>query len=224
MNKKHLFRLLGLSMLVAVTAMAVSASAAQAKWLVLLDGKSVSTIKLGISAPKGELLVPGLGLAIVCEGGTGSVSASLSNENKTLSGSASIIFSGCTDLNFGEVCDVSSIGDAAGTIKSGGEGAAGMEGEEYFVDASSSEFTNITYTGEECPLTEIDGRVNGKVRVTLLDALKDTNLKVGHVLVPPKSLFFGEEEATLHDTSGKPLLISFSHSPEKTWAIHLEGL
>lgn len=235
MHKKHLFRLLGLSMLVAVGVMAMSASAAQAKWVLLLNKAEVSNITLNVTAPVGELLVPNLGLAIICNnGGTGEVNGVVSKEGK-LTGSAIVTFSGCTDLTFGEVCDVRSVGDPLGTIEASGSGEAGMNtadkdpNNDYFVNASSEEFTNIEYTHEggeeegECPLVEIDGRVHGSIQLDLLNALEDTKLK--KALVLPIDLNFGGEDATLHDTNEKNLEVSLEHpGKEGTWAVHLVGL
>lgn len=223
MNTKHMLKPIGLSLLVAVCVLAASVTEAHAKWQILLNGFQVNGINLNMTVPKIHLLVPGLGLSIVCNGGTGEVEAKLSNEDQVLTVSAVEMSTGCDDANFGEVCDVRSTGQKAGAIVSSGSGTAAMAGEnEYFVDVSSNEFTNIEYIGEECPLTEIDGRVSGKKRTHVLNALENTVLKIGHTL--DKGLFFGEEEATLHDGNEGPPLSSITQPHDFIWSLHLVGL
>lgn len=227
MNKKHLFRLMGLSMLMAVGAMAMSASLAQAKWLILVNKTSVSSITLDVEVSKDQLLVPGLGLVIACKLGEGEVAATLSSESKVLSVNAAVTFRDCYDENFSEVCDVRGFWDITGSITAQGEGTGGMgfqASETYFVDLASEEFANIEYVGLECPLTEIDGRVSGKVRADLWPADSKTLTKEATLL--DKGLTFGEEEAVLHNGSEAktPVKALLNEASFNDWAISLVGL
>ena len=230
---KHL-KILGLSLLALVGVMAVSASAAQAKWLLLSNGASTNLVSVDVETTEpGKLLVPELGLNIECQEGVGSVSIATETEEKVLSASGSVTFTGCKDPEFEEVCDVSSAGQPAGTIVASGSGLGGMNGkddetETYAkLEASGGKpFTTVNYTGEgeECPLEEIDGRVSGYILVLVLNALASTNLKLGHVI--HQGLKFGENEAILEDSKGneQPLVTISRPGGVNTWGIHLVGL
>ena len=92
MHTRHL-KILGLSLLALVGVMAVSASGAQANWL-LLNPANTSVDELNVSGPilLSELLVPGLELAIHCKGGKASALLKKLNGGATLSGSGSALF------------------------------------------------------------------------------------------------------------------------------------
>ncbi len=223
-------KVLGLSLLALVAVMAVSASAAQAKWLLLRNGTSVSSLNLIAEAEEGELLVPELGIAIHCEGGKGEVNVETTEGNKKLLASASPEFQGCTDLNFGEVCTVQGKGDPVGTIGASGTGVGSMEGEKVFVTAASTgeaPFADVVYGGEECPLVEIDGRTFGFVEFEILNPLADTLLKEVHI--SDEELTFGNSPAELHmfdKETGEPLplLGSITEATGATFGVHLVEL
>lgn len=224
MSRKHLIKILGLSLLAAVGIMAVSASAAHAKWLMLRNGASVLSLELEVSLPLGILLIPGLGTELHCAGGEGGIAGSLSGDHKTLTGLAETTFSGCIDPIWNEVCAVGSPGEPNGKIAASANLVAGMgEGqEEYFFNMTSSQFAKAEYRGEECPLTEINARVGGNARVDLLNALADTTLKVGHFLSTGMTLWGGS--ATAHDGEGEILPISIEEVSGATWSLHLVNL
>lgn len=94
--------------------------------------------------------------------------------------------------------------------------------EEYYVDASSEEFTNVVYSGEECPLTEIDGKVNGTLRIALQNPLNSTIAKIARLIVG--SLRFGEEEASVHDGNEEPMSVLLEEVNGKSWGVHLAEL
>lgn len=223
---KH-FKILGLSLLVLVGVMAVSASGAQAaKWLILSEGLSVTPLKVALETTEaGSLLVPGLGLNIHCTKGTGSVTASVTGGEEVLNGSGAVVFTGCKDVNFGASCEVGSKGKANETIEATGEGLGEMEGESVFVKLESKKgapFTTVEYRGAECPLTEINGEVTGFVKARILEPLAELKLHVGHI--SSQKLEYGGEPATLEgDKSSEPLFsITNLTNPGGTFAIHLK--
>ncbi len=206
MNSKHL-RVLCLSACALMGLMAVNASAAQAKWLLLRNGVSVSSLTLVAEVGEGNYLVPNLGSNVHCEGGEGVATVSLSEEGKTLSGAGQGVLTGCADLNFEEVCTVRSPGNPVGTIEGSGSGVADMstEGDLIVEVASSLEepFTEIIREGEECPLVEIDSRVTGRVEVEILESLVEKVAHEAHLVL--QETFYGENPAELHDGEGGPL-------------------
>jgi hypothetical protein len=217
-------KILGLSLLALVGVMAISASAAQAKWLLLLNGVSVLKEILNVTVNSGELLVPSLGLKIFCSGGTGTAGIELSADHKTLSGSVTGTFNKCKDLEFSEVCTVHGVGDGAETISAKGTGTASMEGEKVLVNAASSEFANVEYLGEECPFVEVDGRVSGSVTLEVLKPLEDANLHQVHLV--KQNLLYGTAAAELHNGTKGGLLsgsVTVTGATNKV-GLHLVGL
>lgn len=223
MRRGHL-EILGLSLLALVGVMAVSASAAQAKWLLLKDGVSVLSQSFNFTLGTVELLVPNVGIEILCKGGTGTTNFSLDATHTKLSGSASWQFSGCEDVNYGEVCTVEGVGDSAGKISVALTGTGIMEGEKVLIDAASSEFLNFQYLGEECPFTELDGRVSGEMTLEVLEPLKEAALHQVHLV--KQNLFYGGESAEWHagPPSAGTVLGSISTLNGEKSAIHLVGL
>lgn len=221
-------KILGLSLLALVGVMAVSASAAQAEWLILLNKESVSSVTVDLATERaGHLLVPDLGLDIACVKGEGTVTATLESGNEVLKGSGSILYTECKDNNFGEVCEVGSKGEESGKIKAIGSGIGGMEGEKVFTKLESTEnapFTDIEYRGEECPLTEINGEVTGFVLVEVVSPLVDAKLKLG--IVREQDLEYGGQPATLEDDllNTEPAVSITDDDPNATLALHLVNL
>jgi hypothetical protein len=236
MRGRNLTKILGLSLLVAVGVMAVSASAAQAKWLLLKNGASTNTLDLVIQGLLGELLVPNLGLAIHCTGASGT--ASITSSGATATGSATVVFEGCTVLNNPKCTILGEEGVPAteGKIIAGGKGELGMNGaEEVLVKAKGEPFTTFYFMGAFCTLPE-ETEVKGLALLTLLEALKDLKTHLVHVDeghapgTGATELFYGNEPAEIHGA----LLAGGVHEPageahvtEKngaTWAIHLVEL
>lgn len=187
---------LGLSLLALAGFMAVSVSAAQAEWLYLLNETSVSAITFHIEVLPGEMLVPGLGLSINCTSGLGSLAASLSEANKKSSGSSEITFTGCKVLGSEKNCTVE--GPSKETIVVKGSGTASMKAGSKNVtfSLSSSNFATIAISGALCPLSEVEGALNGSLELTLFDPGPE---EVNHLGTLDEILLdYGEEPMTWH--------------------------
>ena len=225
MHAKYLFKTLILSILVALGVMAVSASAAQAKWLLLRGGASVSELSLQGTLGNGALLeLFGLELQIKCAGGT--FTTTLKGGGTTaLAGSASATFTLCDDYGNPKNCTVSSPGDVDGTIKASGSGEGLMLGEKTYLNLSSSEFTTIAYGGALCPFNEVEAVVSGSVTLTVLSA---TAQKTSHTVeLDDNVLTSGESSAILHnggELGGSTIIGSAQEASGSTWAIQLTGL
>ncbi len=220
---------LGMALLIAVGVMAVSASAAQAKWLLLKNKVSVSQLDLKGEVLLSEKLVASLGLKTHCNKGTASVTLSLNGSSTVLSKSYGIIFLECKVLEFEKTCTVKSPGAAAGEIKISGSGEAKMEGEAVYFESSSTEFTTINIEGALCPLSESGGqKLNGSLKFTVDEALVDAATKL--VLLDEKALFYGSEKTIYHGELLTPgvldpaVLMHLKEASGSTWAIHLVGL
>ncbi len=225
MNQRLPTKLLGLSLLV-LAVMAVSASGAQAEWLLLRNKVSVKSLQLLGKTESGTLLVPSLGLAITCEKGTGEAKVELSEGNKKLSGTVAGKFTGCVDKEFGEVCTVKGVGDPVGTISAQGSGEATMKGAAVQIVGGTTafgSFANVVYGGAECPLVEIDGKVTGSGTLEVLDALEDLAVHSKIKLVSA-SLFFGKNPASIHNGSGGAVSGSATEVSGATFAVHLVNL
>lgn len=231
MHRKHLFRALVLSMLAAIGIMAVSASAAQAKWLILVNKTSVLKAKFDVQALLGELLVPNLGLDIHCNGGTGFVDAVLSSDHKTLNGSGQITFTGCTVLG-AKGCAVEGGGANPGEIVATGSGTATMSGaKDVTVPLSSPEFAFVEIVGALCPFNEVGGEIAGDAHVILPDP---TSKAVTHLgTADDLKLTFGGEPATIHaghngisraSSESTDVPIHVTEQNDSLWAITLVGL
>jgi hypothetical protein len=234
MRAKNLTKILGLSLLVAVGVMAVSASAAQAKWLLLRNGASVLLLELKGEVLLGELRVPGLNLNIHCKKGSATAHLELNAgptpaAHTVLTGTATGVFQECTVLEFSK-CTVKSPGAANGEIKASGKGEGKMTGEEVYALVSSKEFASINVEGALCPFEGlIEQPVNGNAKLTVTDPLKDETTKL--VKLDDDGLFFGNEPATLEGELlevGKPrdpwVLAHVKEASNASFAVHLVGL
>lgn len=216
-------RILGLSFLALAGFMSLSASAAQARWLLLLNGVSVGSIDVNNLELQSRLLVPALGLAIECKESTGIDKWSTSEESKKLSVSGSSTSTGCVVSEFEEVCKVKSLGQSVGSIAISGSGPVGMEGAEVLIaKLSSSNFTDIILEGEECPFIEINGKVSGSILKTVLEALQNKVTRLTHL--GSSGLSFGGQPATLESNEGGAVLGHETHVGNGTWAFHLVNL
>lgn len=227
MHKKHLFRVLVLSMLAAIGVMAMSVSAAQAKWEIRVGGSSVSSANFTGTAGAGAVLVPGL-LGFRCTGGTVSISVKTVESGAKLVGSGAATATGCvvTD-SVGKVnnnCTVNSPGNPAGSVSGSGSGAAQMEGSKYFTTIESSNFTEVEINGALCPLDEFDATGSGSATATLVNA--ETEQELHTVELSSQELFYGENEAILHDgvNPENPLTGSGEHQSGNPWSVRLVGL
>lgn len=92
--------------------------------------------------------VPNLGIQISCAGGTGADFTELNGTHTVQTGAAIAKFTGCDDVELGEVCEVMSKGEPDGTIKASGSGGASMVGERLLISTGSNkEFSNAQFLG-----------------------------------------------------------------------------
>jgi hypothetical protein len=190
MHKKHLIKLIGLTVLAAISAMAVTASAAQAKYLLLLNEEDKTQLTFNIEILPGGYMKADNGLKVACSGGTGTGSATLSGDAKTVGGSATVNFSGCVWVGSEKTCTIKAEG-VSGRIHASGTGAVSMSGSKYFVTAASSEFTVIHSEGAFCTIPE-EEVVSGSATIEVEGAEAETKLKKAHF--SSEALFLGEAE------------------------------
>jgi hypothetical protein len=219
---KH-WKILGMSLLALVGVLAINASAAQAKWLILVGATSPKTISLKGTA-NGGFLLSANGNEIHCNGSSGNATISLSASDTVASGTATVTFTGCTEEQFKETCGVHSAGKANGTIVASGEAVAAMTGETVYAKATSKNFTTIEFSGEECPLAENVESVSGSARFTVTD--NALTLKTSHTIaLTGENLKLGESNATLeNNTGGAEIAGQIEEAEGKTFAVHLCAL
>lgn len=232
---KH-WRILGMSLLALIGVLAVGAPTAQAKWLILVELKpgevsSVKELKLKGSR-EGGIILSEVGNKIRCTGAIGTGSATLSENEMELSGTATVSLTGCAEENFEEICTIHSVGQPNGTIVASGAGKFEMKNEftteEVWVKAESLEFTSIEYLGEECPLDGANEIVSGGLKITTLDALKLQKLHEIHSIA--EKLKLGELRAELHmlesgTSEPLPLILgSIEEAAGRPFAFHLVNL
>lgn len=179
-------KILGLSLLTALGLMAVTASAAHAaSGDFTLKGQTFTSLSitektvLGTAAA-GELLVPGIGLAIGCTGGTFSGSA--------LAGGVvhgTILFSGCIVLGSDKFCktyetEANHIAKTnPGNLTAGGLGLILLHKGEHYVVFLGHPFSTVWINGTGCTLP-LNNTVSGTVAFKLPSALT-----VGGAVVQP---------------------------------------
>jgi hypothetical protein len=221
---------LGLALLVAVGVMAVSASAAQAKWLLLRNQVSVLELKLTGEVLLTEMLVGSIGYKLHCSKGVSSTTLSLNASHTVLTSTATTIFQGCVIKECEKVCTVRSPGLAAGEIKATASGEWKMEGEKVYADLSGAEISVLEITGALCPYSEYDGVImNGTLTLTLDEPLKDQTTHLA-LLDDNGKLFLGAENAILHGellaegVHEPAILTHFKEASNASWGLHLVGL
>lgn len=199
-----------------VAAVVFTASVAQANYLLLLNGKSVSSMNLSVELLNTTKTAEN-GLEIECEGGTGLVAVKLAGGGAKVVGSASVTLEGCIWVGSESVC----------TINDGGEGLVNLsaEGElvmsdpsSYKVTASSSEFTTLFTEGIFCTIPE-EEVISGTMSVPLLNVLGDTKVKLAHLNAD--ALKLGNLPIT--ELSGESH-IRDADNPNATFGIHLVAL
>lgn len=191
---KHLIKILGLAVLAVVGVMAVSASAAQANYALLLNLNVVPTLHVGIEVLPGELTLKN-NLKIHCEGGTGLGIVKELNKGATLDGEAHVTFEGCEWLGASEQCEIENE-----TILASGTGEAYMDSEtgNYYIEAESEEFaTVVTLDKGGCPLpVEEEEVVHGSATVLIGTAgeVEGMNKTFSGEIGTNQELFLGAEE------------------------------
>jgi hypothetical protein len=215
MHRSKLAKLLGLS-IVAITVMAMNASAAQANWQLLRNGSAVKTLNLNLQLLLTELLLGYLEKHFHCPSGTGSLSFLVTSPT-TLMGSGTTSLEGCKVKEHEATCTVRSPGAPAGELITSFEGEAEMSGTETFMDMESSNFLTFLYEGALCPFNELEGETNGSMKLSLPGAETEVTERTGSL--NDITLFFGEEPVSIHGAS--------FHATEVNggkWAVRLTGL
>jgi hypothetical protein len=225
MHKRHLIKLVGLTVLAAISVMAVSATAAQAKYTLLLNGKHVAELHLLLKNLPGELKAEN-GLKIKCSAGEGLAIAKLVEEGKKVTGSAEGTFKGCVWVGSESTCTINDGG--AGQIKAKGTGEVVMTGEQFRVTATSTEFATVFTEGIFCTIPEeevvsgtADVIIEGEEGATMTEKLTLPKGKVltGHL--ENLSLKLGNSKVT--ELKGDVHISDFL-DPTATIGIHLCGL
>lgn len=229
-------KVLGLLTLVVIGAMAASASAAQAKWVLKKNGEAV--LSLGLKAVFGlkELLAPSLSLAIHCSAGSANATLSLNAgptppAHTVLTSSGSAKFTSYVMLKAEKTCAVHSVGAPVGTIASSWNGLGQMSGGNTFLRMESSNFATLVIEGALCPLNEFEEAINGTLNLTLNGAAAEAASHGLELDNAEKGLFFGENELTIDGAltgmgESKEDAVKGTATEETgaTWSLDLEGL
>lgn len=211
----HLVKVLGMAMLAVVGIMVVSVSAAQAKYLLLLNGASVNELTTTLEYLPGYFKAEN-GLKFECSGGTGTAADKVGEEGKKVSVSTSITLTGCKWAG-NKFCTINDGG--VGLIKMSGSGEMTMPGaNEYLKLYTSAAFTIIKTEGELCTIPEKEV-LSGTLSLTLLEAANDTTkVKLGHL--KNVSLMLGKSKISecVFEVHIRDL------DPNATWGISLVNL
>lgn len=212
MHSKHLIKLLGLTVLAAIGTMAVGASVAQAKYVLLLNGQFVSKDSFTLIILEVSLKAEN-GLKITCSGGTGNGTGELVESGKKVITSSSTSLKGCVWVGSEKTCTINDGG--AGVINTAKKGELSMsDASTYVVRSTSSEFTTIITEGVFCTIPE-EEVLSGTLCLKILEALADTKLKLVHL--EAENLKLGNSKVT--ELSGE---IHVSDTdPNATFGIHL---
>ncbi len=212
MLKKHLIKALGLSVLAIVGVMAVTASAAQANYVLELNEKPVTLLHLLLEGLHG-LLVAENGLEILCTGGHGL--AHVVNNGATVTGNANGTFTGCVWVGAEETCIIEDPEGGEGVIKAEGTGEVVMEEGNYkVVTTNENEFAVVYTEGLFCTIPE-EEVVEGTASASLPDAEEEiaTHLASLHA----DSLRLGG--SNVKSLEGEVHITDLD--PEATFSIHL---
>jgi hypothetical protein len=221
MCSKSSLRYLGLALLMAASAMAISASVVQAKYLLLQKQKSVNDIPLTLALVGSGSLEAENGLKIECKTGTGFAWATLGGSKEKVSTEASIILRGCVWIGSEKTCVINDGGEGGeGMIKVKGSGEVIMSGSSYLATMSSFlvPLATIFTEGTFCTIPEQE-EIYGAAHGLIENALADTTTKSLKLL--NLSLTLGNSK--VKSLSATLSAVHFS-IPTFTLGIHLESL
>lgn len=220
-------------MLAAIGVMAVSGSTAQAKWLILENTNSISSITLNGAVNAGEILVSGL-LALYCTGGPAIATISTKEESEKLEISSTAILNNCIVKDgLGKEngnCTVNSVGEPAKRIEVESAGVATMPNAlAVSFLLFGSELVKIEINGALCPLDEFDASVNGAASLTMPEGVDKRTTHVFHLDEERDKegnslLFYEENEADLNSAAAPVVLVSALAVSGNAWALALVGL
>jgi hypothetical protein len=211
--RKYGLKVLGLTLLAAISMMALSAAAAQAGSEVFVEGKVLTgekPIKGTVGA--GELLTAG-GIQISCTGGT--VTGTIKNKEAMGSGNANATFSGCNVKSAESVCKVYDALNMfnAGVILASAEALLSIhkDGKHYLLLKGLGEkeiFAEFAIEDplllDRCPIAG-DYVISGLTVVALTNPLVEGKTQAGTTiapatlesLFPTMQLFLGKEKSHL---------------------------
>jgi hypothetical protein len=216
MQSRSLIKLLCLTILAAISVMAASASAAQAKYLLLLNGKSVPMLLLGTESLSSYIKAEN-GLKIQCTGGEGILHLTLFESATQLISSTESTFKGCVWVGSEKTCTINDGG--VGLINATGTGKVVMPAAEtYIATVESPEFATIFTEGVFCTLPE-EEIISGSFHSLIENASASTKTKSGKRLVLNGKL--GNSKIT--EMVGE-LHFNDMNDPNANWAVHLVEL
>jgi hypothetical protein len=179
MQKRHLIKLLGLTVLAAISAMAVSATVAQAKFLLLLEGKSVAKINSSLIGLKGRMKAEN-GLTLECQGGKGEATAESVESGAKVTISVSGTIEGCVWVGSEKTCTINDGGK--GLIHSAGTGEVVMPSEGlYIMSIGSSHLASVFTEGVFCTIPE-EEEISGTTHLHIEGKLPEGKLLLGNEL------------------------------------------
>jgi hypothetical protein len=216
MHKRSLTKLLGLTVLATISVMAMSASAAQAKYLLLLNGTSALELHIGFKGLKGKLKAEN-GLKIECQSSDGlAIAKSLEEGKKVSIINASGIFKECKWIGSEKTCTINDGG--VGLINAVGTGEIGMlTPKEYLIKLSGKPFTTVLTEGAFCTIPE-EEVVEGGVHILIPEELPQGTLILGSLA--PLELKLGNSKVS--ELTGEVHLYDFL-DPTANIGIHLVG-
>ncbi len=169
----------GLAAVAVAIGLAASATVASAGYIYLLDGHSVSSLDLKKKTLSTRLKAENE-LEVECEEGIAESYMTLSEEGKKALGSTAIALSECVWVGAEGFCTINDPGAGEGQILlAGNSEVSGMEEEELEVITESEELGTIYTEGAFCTIPE-EEELSGSMAETVLDALKDTKVKLTH--------------------------------------------
>jgi hypothetical protein len=202
-------KILGLSLVAALSMMAVTAAGAQAAGELKVNGAVLGAgleAEISGTGAEGQLLVPGLGLTILCTSGL--ILIKVGNLANMAHGTAHVLYHGCHVVG-DKFCKIYPthldrlMKTNAGLILATGLGLVIVNGGRHFAVASAASFTNILYTEEEgCTLpseTEVGGSAGFRIDTPTTESTSHQVLDInsteeGEIGV---SLLYGEEPSTI---------------------------
>ena len=224
------WKILGTSFLALVGVFAMNATAAQAKWILLVENKSVSVLQFVEKFNKQVVyFLAETGATVRCNLGDATGKASLNESKTVMSGSTTLVFTGCGYEGFEEICPFHSPGKVNGTIVVSFNFEVKMNGSEVYLEpAENVELAEIQYLGEECPfIAALAMPMTGRIKVALLSPL--SHMKLHEIRLEGINLWSSDGSLELHmfGAKGEPLKLisgSIEEASGQPFSMHLEEL
>lgn len=231
MRGRRLSRVLGVSLLMLVGAMAVSSSA-RAEWVLQKNSLPVEQLKLTGTYLESEFLFGlNLGIEVNCTGGTTSVTLKKQEKGKKVSVTQSARFTKCKMPVFEPPCYLSADpeGKELGQFTLEATGELIMEGSDVYASMSALPFATVYFSfGELCPLVEFESAVGFSGIAKLEISSPSMELKQRPIAFSEQEFWMGEEEVDVHGSvaegSDPWLLAHMGEETGSSWSIQLKGL